>query len=134
MTSKGVERGWLADTHVLLWWLGNMADLGTQARAVIAEPANVFYVSVASIWEVAIKRALGKLEAPEGLTAVLEEEGFAALPIEAAHAEHAGGLPLLHRDPFDRMLVAQARLEDLTLVSADVHLRRYGVRVLDARR
>jgi PIN domain nuclease of toxin-antitoxin system len=121
----------LLDTHTLLWWLADTPALGPASRAFIAEPGNVVFVSAASIWEISIKRALGKLSAPESLDSILEEEGFEALPIEVFHAEQAGTLPLHHRDPFDRMLVAQAQAEGLTLVTADPQMTAYGVRVLD---
>ena len=90
------------------------------------------FVSVASIWEIAIKRALGKLDAPWSLTQTLGEAGFEELPITAFHAEQAGSLPLLHRDPFDRMLVAQAQAEGLILVTRDANIPRYGIRTLAA--
>ncbi len=121
----------LLDTHTLLWWLADAPALGPASRALIAEPGNVVFVSAASIWEIAIKRALGKLSAPEGLDAILEEQGFEALPIEVFHAEQAGILPRHHRDPFDRMLIAQAQAEGLALVSADPQMAAYGIRVLD---
>ncbi len=121
----------LLDTHTLLWWLADTPALGPASRALIAEPGNVIFVSAASIWEIAIKKALGKLSAPEGLDAILEEQGFEALPIEVFHAEQAGILPRHHRDPFDRMLIAQAQAEGLALVSADPQMAAYGIRVLD---
>ena len=93
----------LLDTHALLWWLADDSTLGESTRAMIASHDNVIFVSAASIWEIAIKKTLGKLIAPDGLDTVLEQEGFEALPIEVFHAEQAGALPAHHRDPFDRM-------------------------------
>ena len=120
----------LLDTHVLLWWLGDDPRLGAGCRALMADPRNTVYVSAATVWEVGIKRALDKLDAPEGLADVVNEEGFEALLIGLAHGEYAAALPPLHRDPFDRMLVAQAQLEGLQLVSADTQLAAYGVSLL----
>jgi PIN domain nuclease of toxin-antitoxin system len=88
------------------------------------------FVSAASLWEIEIKRALQKLRAPEGVQTLVDESGFEQLDITFAHAREAGRLPLLHGDPFDRMLIAQARLEGLTLATADERIERYDVAVL----
>lgn len=124
----------LLDTHAFLWWLADDARLGPKARGVIADPENTVYVSAATGWEIAIKAGLGKLEldVPDSLDALVEDEGFVHLPITFFHGEQAGWLPGHHRDPFDRMLVAQAQAEGLRIVSADPDIRSYGVRVLDA--
>lgn len=122
----------LLDTHAFLWWLVDDPRLGEKARGVIADPANEVFVSAASGWEAAIKAVLGKLELPGPLDAVVEEEGFTHLPISFFHGEQAGSLPPHHRDPFDRMLVAQAQAEGLTVVTADPDIAAYGVRTLDA--
>lgn len=124
----------LLDTHAFLWWLADDARLGPKARAVIADPENTVFVSAVSGWEIAIKAALGKLELdmPDSLDALVEDEGFVHLPITFFHGEQAGWLPPHHRDPFDRMLVAQAQAEGLRIVSGDPDIRSYGVRVLDA--
>jgi PIN domain nuclease of toxin-antitoxin system len=124
----------LLDTHAFLWWLKNDPKLGPQARASIENERNVVYVSAASGWEIAIKRALGKLTAEDNLDALVEEEGFEHLPITFFHAEQAGALPRLHADPFDRMLVAQAQAEGLVIVTSDEHIPKYGVRVFAAGR
>jgi PIN domain nuclease of toxin-antitoxin system len=92
------------------------------------------YVSAASIWEVEIKRAVGRLRAPEDLTARVDDSGYERLPITFEHAREAGRLPLHHRDPFDRVLVAQARLDGLTLMTADQRLARYDVPIHRASR
>ena len=123
----------LLDTHTFLWWLADDPSLGEKARAVIADGRNDVYVSAASIWEISIKRALGKLEAPDDLEQVVEDENFIRLPISLFHAEAAGKLQPLHHDPFDRMLVAQAQSEGLTLVTADEHIPGYGVHTLPAK-
>jgi PIN domain nuclease of toxin-antitoxin system len=121
----------LLDTHVLLWWLADDPALSIQARHLIANEPEVL-VSAASAWEIAIKRALGKLEAPEDLLEALDAGGIGRLPIELEHAVIAGALPHHHDDPFDRMLVAQARHEGLTLVTSDVRIASYAVAVLPA--
>ena len=122
----------LLDTHAFLWWLVDEPRLGEEARARIAEPANAVFVSAATGWEIGIKKALGKLQAPDDLDALVEAEGFTHLPITFFHGEQAGALPDHHRDPFDRMLVAQAQAEGLVLVTRDPQIRAYGIRTLDA--
>ena len=122
----------LLDSHALLWTFWNSPRLGTRARDAIRSPDNEVIVSVASIWELAMKRASGRLEAPSDLVGACEEQRFALLSIEPFHAEQAASLPMHHRDPFDRMLVAQAQMEGLIIVTADAALRRYGVRTMAA--
>jgi PIN domain nuclease of toxin-antitoxin system len=119
----------LLDTHALLWWLAG-APLDEEASARLSDPAELVVVSAASIWEAAVKLALGKLTVPEALGQAVREEGFEPLPITFEHAERAAGLPPHHRDPFDRMLVAQAQLEDLTVVTRDSAFAAYEVPVL----
>jgi PIN domain nuclease of toxin-antitoxin system len=121
----------LLDTHVLLWWLADDPALARQARQLIAKEPEVF-ASAASAWEIAIKRALGKLEAPEDLATALDAGGIARLPIEFGHAAVAGALPRHHDDPFDRMLVAQAHCEGLTLLTSDPRISSYAVAVVAA--
>ena len=122
----------LLDTHALLWALGNDPTLRPGARSAIADRANEVYVSAASAWEMAIKAAAGRLETPPDLEAQLAHEGIRPLPITVAHGLAAGALPRLHGDPFDRMLVAQARTEGLVLVTRDRALGAYGLQVLEA--
>lgn len=124
----------LLDTHTFLWWLADDAALGPDARAMVADGRNEIYVSAASIWEIAIKQSLGKLEAPDDLEKAVEDEHFIGLPISLFHAEAAGKLPKLHQDPFDRVLIAQAQAEGLILLTADQNIPGYGIRVLDARK
>lgn len=121
----------LLDTHVLLWWLSDDPSLSVTASQAIRQETDVF-VSAASAWEIAIKRALGKLEAPEDLLGAIEANHFRPLSIELRHAVTAGELPKLHNDPFDRMLIAQARQEGLTLVTSDQRIASYGVSLLAA--
>lgn len=122
----------LLDSHVVLWWLEGSASLGPRSRELIAN-ADQAFVSAVTPWELGIKRALGKLSMPNDLTEVLEAGGFTSLAVSASHAEVAPALPAIHRDPFDRMLVAQAQLESLVLVTADTALANYDVEQLDAR-
>lgn len=122
----------LIDSHVALWWLEGNESIGPECRQLI-ERADEVYFSVVTPWELGIKRALGKLTMPDGLVAALESGGFSALAISAEHAEKAPALPAHHRDPFDRMLIAQAQLESLVLVTADHALDPYDVDSIDAR-
>jgi len=116
----------LLDTHVVLWWLMDDDALSAEVKEAIDTEAEVL-VSAASVWEIAIKRALGKLDGPPDLLDVVADSGLVELPIRSRHAVEAGGLPPLHRDPFDRMLIAQARCEGLTLLSRDPQVQRYDV-------
>jgi PIN domain nuclease of toxin-antitoxin system len=117
----------LIDTHALLWWLVDDPLLTPTAREVIADPANTPLVSTASVWEVAIKRSLGKLETPDDLPERIAGEGFDWLPVSADHAWQVRSLPPHHRDPFDRLLVAQAIVDRLPVVTADAQFGAYGV-------
>ena len=119
----------LLDTRALLWWLDG-TRLSETITERIADPGELVVVSAASIWEASIKAALGKLEVPEALATAIAEEGFELLPITFNHAERAGALPPHHRDPFDRMLVAQALVERLTVVTHDPAFEPYGVDLL----
>ena len=121
----------LLDTHVLLWWLA-AEPLDDDARAAIANRRAIVLVSAASAWEISIKRSLGKLEAPDDLEAQLRRHRFGPLPITVGDGLRAGALPDLHADPFDRMLVAQALNDDLTIVTRDERIGAYGVRTLAA--
>ena len=121
----------LLDSHVALWVLGD-ETLGESARRAVSD-ASVVYVSVVTPWELGIKRALGKLDYPAGLIGALVGAGFEMLSITAEHTELAPTLPLHHRDPFDRMLLAQAVVQGLTLVTADTALKVYDIATLDAR-
>lgn len=122
----------LLDTHALLWWLCDDPTLSADARKAIADPANIVYVSAASAWEISIKKALGKLDAPDGLDAAVSASGFQELPITMPHALAAGRLPMHHTDPFDRMLIAQATLENLTLITRDNRIAQYQAPTLTA--
>jgi len=122
----------LLDTHVLLWWLDDSPNLSAAAKEAIADPGNIVAVSVASLWEIAIKKGIGKLDLPDDFEEVLSHQGFELLDVKPAHTFGLHALPLLHRDPFDRMLVAQARAEGLRIVTRDTWIQSYDVPVLDA--
>lgn len=122
----------LLDTHVLLWWLANDPSLGGEAKEGISASDSSVFVSAASAWEISIKQALGKLEAPSDLVRQIEVHRFEPLPITVSHAYAAGALPRHHDDPFDRVLVAQAMAEGLILVTRDPRMGLYGVGTLAA--
>ena len=123
----------LLDTHALLWWLADSKQLGDRCREMISDQRNQVFVSAATTWEISVKMSLGKLEAPEDMDSVVEDEGFSKLPISLYHGQIAGCLPAIHRDPFDRMLIAQAQAEGMILVTADEHIPKYQLRVMDPR-
>ena len=116
----------LLDTHLLLWWLENNPSLSALARALIAAPANTVFVSAVTHWEIRLKQSIGKLRLPPDFDARLVAEPFDDLPLQSACAQQVALLPWHHRDPFDRMLVAQAQTENLTLLTADTLLTAYG--------
>ena len=122
----------LLDTHVLLWWLDNPNLIAEPARDAVADPDNSVLVSTVSVWEIAIKRGLGKLTAPGDLEAAITDCGFQELQISTAHALFTETLPFHHRDPFDRMLVAQTLVENCHLVTHDALIEQYGVPTLRA--
>jgi PIN domain nuclease of toxin-antitoxin system len=122
----------LLDANALLWWLADDPGLATDARAAIADPTTDVLVSAATVWEVGIKRGLGKLQAPDDLIDAIEASGFDGLPVTLADADRASRLPLHHRDPFDRMLVSQAARVQAVIVSRDPAFAPYEVHVLRA--
>ena len=132
----------LLDTHVLLWWIDNEKYklIGEQARKTISDPRNEIYLSAVSTWEIAIKKSLGALSAPSNIEAIAERKCFSALPVSLFHGEQAGSLPFqyhpvtgkLHRDPFDRMLIAQAQAEGMYLMTKDIAFKAYAVRLINA--
>jgi PIN domain nuclease of toxin-antitoxin system len=120
----------LLDTHVYLWWLRADRKLTRKLAEAIADPAHTVLVSAASVWEAAIKSALGRLDVDGDLVAEIEANGFVELPVTARHAQLAGALPRHHEDPFDRLLVAQAALEGVRLATIDPAFRHYDVALL----
>lgn len=122
----------LLDTHALLWALGDPDRLVPATRELLEDPAHDIFVSAASLWEIAIKAGLGKLEVPTDLERAVFAVGFQALEIRFPHVRALRGLPNHHRDPFDRILVAQALHEGLKIVSRDARMPLYGVEVVPA--
>jgi PIN domain nuclease of toxin-antitoxin system len=123
----------LLDTHILLWWLADSPSLSDRARELIADPDNAVFVSAVSLWEIWLKQSLGKLRLPSDFEQRLAGESFESLPLLAAHTREVASLPWHHRDPFDRMLIAQARVAGLTFVTAGETAAQYGDSVLLAR-
>lgn len=122
----------LLDTHTFLWWLSDWGRIPAATREAIADPASEVFVSAVSGWEIGIRKARGRLVAPDKLAAVVEEKRLKHLPFTFDHAERAAALPPHHRDPFDRMLVAQAQAEGLILVTRDSRLALYEVSTMSA--
>jgi PIN domain nuclease of toxin-antitoxin system len=122
----------LLDAHALLWWLADDRGLAPAARRAIADPGSDVLISAATVWEIGIKRSLGKLEAPADVLGAIEAAGFDGLPVTLADGDAAAGLPHHHRDPFDRMLVAQAMRLGAVIVSRDRAFTPYGIDVLPA--
>ena len=121
----------LLDTHAFLWWLSDDRKLSATARDAIRDPRAIVHVSAASIWEIGIKAKLGRLDVRDSdLAAEIAANGFAELTITARHAQSAGALPRHHDDPFDRMLIAQAQIEDLVVITHDRRFHRYGAQLL----
>jgi PIN domain nuclease of toxin-antitoxin system len=122
----------MLDSHALVWWLNDDAGLSSSARGAIADPGNEVLVSAASVWELAIKRAAGKLELARDISADVESAGFGGIPITLADAEAAAALPRHHGDPFDRMLVVQAVRLDAVLMTRNRAFKAYDVRIFTA--
>lgn len=122
----------LLDTHAFVWSLSNVTELNENARGAIANPRNDVFVSAITGWEISVKRAKGRIRAPYNLAALVSERGFTHLPLTFHHAEQAGSLPMHHRDPFDRFLIAQAQAEGLILVTRDARIPQYGIQTLAA--
>jgi PIN domain nuclease of toxin-antitoxin system len=122
----------LLDTHVLLWWLNGDPMLSEKSQAAIADSKNLVFISAVTVWEIRIKEALNKLQIPENFKSVLARQPFDLLNITHEHAHAIKDLPAYHSDPFDRMLVAQAKVEGFTLVTRDAHLKKYRIPILAA--
>lgn len=115
----------LLDTHILLWWLNDSADLNDNARVMIADPENLVYVSAVSLWEIVIKESIGKLKMPKEWRTVIQDKSFRRLSVTWGHTLKVADLPQIHRDPFDRLLISQALMENLTLLTNDDIICRY---------
>jgi len=122
----------LLDTHILIWWMQNNPKLSKKAQQLLADPANLIFISAASIWELRIKQSLGRIDLPAKFDSSLHQLSFEELSVSIAHTEELRRLPRLHSDPFDRMLLAQARAEKLSLLSADTQLIAYGYPVISS--
>ena len=124
---------WILDTHTLLWWVGDSPRLSGPARAAIASAEGPIFISIVSVWELAVKVRLGRLTVEGPLDTFVEDQlmrnGFSLMPVRVAHAARLCDLPLHHRDPFDRMLICQAQVEDATLISCDRAFGNYDVSV-----
>lgn len=124
----------LLDTHTFVWWRDNPDKLSAEAFEAISSPDNEIFISTVVVWEIQIKLAINKIKLKWSLESTIEVEqnanGFRILPVKLEHALHIGKLPLIHKDPFDRMLIAQAMVEDMTLISADKVFADYDVKLL----
>lgn len=117
----------LLDTHTFLWWLGDSARLSRKALECISDGENDIYLSAVSIWEIRIKEKLGKLKTPKNLLETAEAQGILQIEMTWRHADATKALPNLHKDPFDRLLIAQARSEGLKILTDDTAIKRYDV-------
>lgn len=124
----------LLDTHVFLWWIEDNPQLSDVARAAIEDGAHELFFSAASGWEIAIKSQIGKLRLPDNLEQFITEQlfrnNFAVLPIQLSHTLHVHALPLLHRDPFDRILIAQSTIEKMPILTIDSQISQYKVQTI----
>ncbi len=121
----------LLDTHSLLWWLNDDPELSRQAFNVISNGENVIFISVVSIWEIRIKEAIGKIDIPSNFKEILDKQPFETLSIASEHAHFIKKLPLIHKDPFDRMLIAQSKIEKLTIITRDSFFTKYNIDVIE---
>lgn len=120
----------ILDTHIILWWMDDNSLLPLKYRLAIADKNNICFVSAASVWEISIKSAIGKLEIPDNYLEVLFDQNFKEISISWQHAIKVRHLPMYHKDPFDRLLIAQAIVEDLTILSVDKIISEYDVDIL----
>ena len=120
----------LLDTHILLWWLTEDRKLSQIETAIITDPDNLIFVSAATAWEITVKKMIGKLAAPDDLPAALAANNFLELPISIIHSQKLYQLPLHHHDPFDRIMVAQAMSENLTLMTRDPKIALYEIKII----
>jgi len=123
----------LLDTHTLIWFLNGDPFLTDKARSAIESSNNIKFVSMASVWEISIKFSLGKIQIPKGikhLIALIEDNGFEFLPITLEHLVEVSSLDYFHRDPFDRLLIAQVKIENFTIVTKDENIRLYKIKTL----
>lgn len=122
----------LLDTHTLLWWLDDDPDLSREAFEIISDGENVVFISAASIWEIRIKESIGKINIPSDFKEILAKQPFEVLSITSEHAHAIKELPPIHKDPFDRMLIAQGKIEKLTIITRDSFFTEYDIGVIQA--
>lgn len=127
---RDMNKMYLLDTHIFIWWMTNSSNLSPKVRALIADPESEMYLSLATIWEMTIKLGNNKLQLPVDWRKTLEKSNFVILPIKLKHIFDLGKLPRIHKDPFDRMLVAQAISENMILITDDEKIRSYKVRLI----
>lgn len=120
----------ILDTHIILWWMDDNRLLPQKYRLAVADKNNICFVSAVSVWEISIKSAIGKLDIPDNYLDVLLDQNFKELPVSWQHACKVRQLPMHHKDPFDRLLIAQAIIEDLTILSVDKIIPEYDVEIL----
>lgn len=120
----------LLDTHAIIWWLAEPELLSKKQFDIISEPSSQVFISAASIWEIRIKESIGKIEVPQNFLDLIKDEGFQFLAINESHADYVSSLPLIHKDPFDRIIIAQAKLEKLSLVTSDKSFEGYEVEII----
>ena len=123
---------YLLDTHTFLYCLFSMDKLSPGCKVIITDPENDIFVSSVNLWEISIKKSIGKLQAPEDMVSIVEEKGFLGLPISLEDGQSILDLPLLHKDPFDRMLIAQAKNNKLTIITNDKVIPTYDVKTMSA--
>ena len=123
---------YLVDTHIFIWWMKQDKRIKKEIKSILQDPQNYIYLSIATVWEIVIKKKIGKLKVPHDWKVTLKESNFLLLPISLEHVYKLENLPLHHRDPFDRMLVAQAQVENAALITGDEKLWNYDVALLKA--
>lgn len=124
------SKGYLIDTHIFIWWMDGGDRLATEAKNVLQDAQQEVFISVASIWEMVIKKQQGKLKAPTDIEKDIKLAGFMVFPIELSHVLKVTDLPLYHKDPFDRLLIAQATVENLAFVTDDIKIKKYDLKVV----
>ncbi len=123
---------YLIDTHVLIWWMEGSNRLSENAYSLINDPTSQIFVSVASVWEIVVKKAKKKLHLSQNIERSIKSRGLSMLSIELAHVLETGRLPLYHNDPFDRILIAQARVENSILITSDPKIWKYNLKLIKA--
>ncbi len=123
---------YLLDTHTFLYCLFGTDKLSPGCKEIIADPENDIFVSSVNLWEISIKKSIGKLQAPEDMVSIVEEKGFLGLPVSLEDGQSILDLPLLHKDPFDRMLITQAKNNKLTIITNDKVIPTYDVKTMSA--